>query len=57
MALARQGDDADMSAIVPVTYASAYVIDPEVERVRMVEQIFTVLDGGKAEYVYTEAQL
>lgn len=28
-----------MSAIVPVTYASAYVIDPEVERVRMVEQM------------------
>ena len=28
-----------VSAIVPVTYASAYVIDPEVERVRMVEQM------------------
>lgn len=28
-----------MSAIVPVTYANAYVIDPEVERVRMVEQM------------------
>ena len=25
--------------------------------VRMVEDIFTVLDGGKAEYVYTKAQL
>ena len=25
--------------------------------VRMVEQIFTVLDGGTAEYVYTEAQI